>query len=228
VSRARDAADEPPAPSRGRAARDQQRREETRAAILESARHVFRQRGYHETSVADLVHHADVARGTFYLYFQNKQDILQELIAAFLASLRENVHRIATEPGAPPPLLQLHANFRRILHVVETHRDIAMVVLAGSGGLDEASRERVEEFWRRVEGMAEDALRVGHSLGLVRPCDPPTTAIMALGAARAALLRWLVGEPSGAAASAEALTEEIIAFVVRGVAALESDGSEAP
>jgi len=36
--------------------------------------------GYHRTNVADIIARARIARGTFYLYFQNKKDLFEELL----------------------------------------------------------------------------------------------------------------------------------------------------
>ncbi len=166
-------------------------REETRDAILQAARRAFRAKGYHAASVADIVGQADLARGTFYLYFRNKQDVLLELIERFLQEIRHQVRRIDTAPGAAPPIEQVRDNLARIFRCIDDHEDVAAVVFMGAAGLDPASRARVEAFWARIEDMVRDALAVGQGLGVVRPCHRPTAAIMALGAARDATARML-------------------------------------
>ena len=54
----------------------------TRAQLLAVAREAFETRGYRATSVADIVQAAEVSRGTFYLYFENKQDVFAQVLAA--------------------------------------------------------------------------------------------------------------------------------------------------
>jgi AcrR family transcriptional regulator len=71
----------------GRVRRGHETREARRAQILESALTVFATKGYHETSVTDLVDAAGVARGTFYLYFDSKEAIFP---------------RAGLRPAAPP------------------------------------------------------------------------------------------------------------------------------
>src|SRR5690606_25495730 len=56
----------------GRAARAERRRAERREAILSAAKTVFRDKGYHQASVHDIIDEAQIARGTFYLYFSSK------------------------------------------------------------------------------------------------------------------------------------------------------------
>jgi AcrR family transcriptional regulator len=48
---------------------------------------VFEERGYRDASVADIVARAKTARGTFYLYFRNKEDVFEEVLAAGIDDL---------------------------------------------------------------------------------------------------------------------------------------------
>jgi AcrR family transcriptional regulator len=52
----------------------------TRTRILEAAGEVFAKRGYSATSTSDIVDAAGVSRGTFYLHFKNKAEVLVEVV----------------------------------------------------------------------------------------------------------------------------------------------------
>ena len=52
-----------------------------RESLLETAFNLFTSKGIHKTSISDIVDNAGVAKGTFYLYFQDKYDIRNKLIA---------------------------------------------------------------------------------------------------------------------------------------------------
>ena len=195
-------------------------REETREAILQAARRAFRAQGYHASSVADIVGQARVARGTFYIYFRSKQDVLLELIERFLQEIRQQVRRIDTSAGAAPPIHQVRDNLARIFRCIDANEDVAAVVFMGAAGLDPASRARVEAFWARIEDMVRDALAVGQGLGVVRPCHRPTAAIMALGAARDATARMLAEREAGDTRpphDRERFLSEMIHFILRGL-----------
>lgn len=175
----------------GRTSRAHSRRASTRNALLRAARTRFRAQGVHDTSIDDIVRAAGVARGTFYLYFRNKEDVLGALVDAFIAAIRGAVRRIDTTPGAPSPAEQIRDNLRRICDVLERHEDVAAIVFMGPAGLDGRSADAVARFWQQIEAMVRDALAVGQGLGVVRPCNRQQVAIMALGAVRAALSRTL-------------------------------------
>ena len=52
-----------------------------RESLLDSAFSLFINNGFSKTSISDIVNNAGVAKGTFYLYFKDKYDIRNHLIA---------------------------------------------------------------------------------------------------------------------------------------------------
>lgn len=56
-------------------------KQQKRDSLLESAFSLFIDNGFSKTSISDIVNHAGVAKGTFYLYFKDKYDIRNHLIA---------------------------------------------------------------------------------------------------------------------------------------------------
>ena len=207
--------------SDGRALRAERRRAERREAILAAAKRVFRDKGYHQASVHDIIDDASIARGTFYLYFSSKQEVFAQLVDDFLRVTKGQVRRISLAPGADPPLLQLRANFRRVVTTVHEHEDVASVILRDPISFDEESRARVSMFFDQVLGMIEDALRVGQGLRLVGDCDIHIIAVTALGGLRAALNRMLAANAGDARERAfgdpERVADELMAFFLRGM-----------
>ncbi len=57
----------------------QGRGEKTRRKLLNAATAVFAKRGYHAARVIDIVKAAKTSQGTFYLYFDNKEDLFAVL-----------------------------------------------------------------------------------------------------------------------------------------------------
>lgn len=56
-------------------------KQQKRDSLLESAFSLFIDNGFSKTSISDIVNNAGVAKGTFYLYFKDKYDIRNHLIA---------------------------------------------------------------------------------------------------------------------------------------------------
>lgn len=64
------------------AGRRDRRKAESRQRLLEAARKLFVERGYHGTRPQDISRLAEVGYGTFYLYFADKQDCFQAFVEA--------------------------------------------------------------------------------------------------------------------------------------------------
>lgn len=58
------------------------KKENKRKDLLNAAFELFITKGFHDTSIADIVGKAGIAKGTFYLYFKDKTDIRNRLISA--------------------------------------------------------------------------------------------------------------------------------------------------
>ncbi|AZV48818.1 TetR/AcrR family transcriptional regulator [Bacillus halotolerans] len=77
--------------------------EESRKRLLKAAAHEFSIRGFHETKVSAIVKRAGLTQPSFYLYFQSKEAIFEELINDFHSRLRKLTESLLLETG-------LHAN----------------------------------------------------------------------------------------------------------------------
>ena len=62
------------------------KKQEKRRALLEAAYDLFLERGAAKTSVEDITSRAKVAKGTFYLYFQDKGAVMQALLGRVVMS----------------------------------------------------------------------------------------------------------------------------------------------
>lgn len=198
----------------GRIVRAQRQRESRRAALLQVARQIFSQKGYHSTSIDDLIESAGVARGTFYLYFESKRAIFEELLDGLFATLASTVHRIDVSPGAAPPIDQVSAIVERIFATLDENRELARILLREAVGLDEDFDRKLEDFYGRIERMIASALRTGMTLGVVRTLDAEIVSRCILGAVKEIVHHVYVAQVTQASST---LGREVIAFTLTGV-----------
>jgi AcrR family transcriptional regulator len=59
--------------------RRERKKQETRQRLLRAAWELFQERGYDETTVANITEAADVAKGTFFNYFATKEAIVEQI-----------------------------------------------------------------------------------------------------------------------------------------------------
>ena len=75
------------AESRERSGRREQNKAENRTALLKAARAVFAEMGYGAASVRNIVRRTDLASGTFYNYFKDKDEIFEAVVGELTGEL---------------------------------------------------------------------------------------------------------------------------------------------
>src|SRR5512143_3862673 len=87
--------------------RSQERRATREHALVDAAVDVFRMRGVERATVDDIVAAAGVAKGTFYLYFRTKDDVVNAVAERIVAGVADRVEA-AIEPvgGSPTDLIR--------------------------------------------------------------------------------------------------------------------------
>src|SRR5579871_1720611 len=91
---------------------------ERRQQILAVAKDVFAKRGYHAAKIEDIVGAAGVARGTFYLYFEDKRTIFEEIVDRTIARLGMAIVRVDPHDEARSVADQVRENIRRIVRIL--------------------------------------------------------------------------------------------------------------
>src|SRR5258708_20003372 len=92
-----------------RSGRREQNKAENRAALLKAARTVFAEIGYGAAGVRDIVRRTDLASGTFYNYFKDKEEIFSAVIAEMTAELLTRHHHRPTPAKTPDQLFPIHS-----------------------------------------------------------------------------------------------------------------------
>lgn len=77
---------------------DEKHRQDVRERILETAGALFARKGYHVTSMDDIVRESGLSKGAIYGYFESKEDLFLTLSDNQLASIIGNM-RAAFSPG---------------------------------------------------------------------------------------------------------------------------------
>ena len=74
----------------------QEQKDAKRRHILETAASVFAERGYYNTKVRDILVEADISTGSFYFYFNNKEELFEilydEMINTYLGVFQDAVN----------------------------------------------------------------------------------------------------------------------------------------
>ncbi len=74
--------------------------------ILAAARRLMQGRGAEAVTVEEIAAAAGVAKGTVYLYFQGKEDLVQALISQVGEQILADIEAVVAGPGNPPAKIQ--------------------------------------------------------------------------------------------------------------------------
>ena len=155
---------------------------ERRQQILTNARDVFAKRGYHAAKIDDIVAAAGVARGTFYLYFEDKRAIFEEIVDGTFAKLGAAVMRVDTDHPSRTVASQIEENIQRIVHALLADPATTKILLSDAVGLDPGFDRKLLFFYEQIGKLLEESLVDGQERGIVAAGDARMFAIMTLGA----------------------------------------------
>jgi AcrR family transcriptional regulator len=146
----------------------EEQRELKRLAILRAAARMFNERGFHETSIADIAASLHVTKPTLYYYVESKEDMLAQIAALALAGAealfdsasRDGVNALdALRIFVRGYVEQMTNDFGRCLLTIR-HTRVAPAVSA-----------EITAGFRRIDAFARALLTAGMRDGSIRDCD---------------------------------------------------------
>jgi len=85
--------------------------------LIEAAEVLFREEGYRQTSVSDIVKKVGVAQGTFYYYFQSKDEVMDAVVDHYIDSYRRALEALLARGDVDPcRKVEIVANTALALH----------------------------------------------------------------------------------------------------------------
>ena len=159
------------------AARRAREKAQRRQEILDAARREFFERGFHHPTVDDVASRAEVSKGTIYLYFESKEEILAHLLLEGLNLLLVRM-KAAFDPGSPPsPERTLQALATAYLDFCQSQPNYFRLIVAFDRGRFEESIS--SDLYRQVlnkslQGLdlVSQTIRAGKAAGVFHVDDP--------------------------------------------------------
>jgi AcrR family transcriptional regulator len=202
------------ATSRGKKKSGALQKTERRQQILSVAREVFSKRGYHQTTIDDIVAQAGVARGTFYLYFEDKRAVFSDLVDRFAGQLSMAIVRIVTDDAARSVTAQVRENIRAIIATSLADRAMTKILFTDAVGIDPAFDRKLQTFYDTVVQLLTESLKDGQALGIVADGEPRVLAYLTIGALKELLYQAVT--LGFAEESADVLTQQMFTFLAGG------------
>ncbi|MBU0926184.1 MAG: TetR/AcrR family transcriptional regulator [Spirochaetes bacterium] len=162
------------------------RGEETQEKILRAAEECFAAKGYFQTVIADITRGADIAPGTFYIYFEDKLSVFRYLMSELSRKLRSRLH-VALE-GCATRLEIEERGAREFFKFVAEHTGLFRIIWDAQFVDQDAFKAYYEGFataYARRLGEARDA-------GSVRDMDLTALSYSLIGIVNFVALKYTV------------------------------------
>jgi AcrR family transcriptional regulator len=157
-------------PAPPRLSRRERRKSATREALITAAQDVIAAKGVYLAVIEEITERADVAKGSFYQYFRNRDELLDVLLTRRLDELRRRIE-------ATPPRETLAACVRTLVHhhldYLLHHEDFLLFLhqIRGLITLNKEEIPAVRDTYRRYLAFLVERLRAN---GTPLPGDCPT------------------------------------------------------
>ena len=172
-----------------------------RAAILAAARMVFADIGFGAASVRDIIRRTDLATGTFYNYFPDKESVLREILDETTIEIRLRVRAARQDAASVEDFVR--NGFRAYFDYLAGDREMLELMSRNAGTIramfdEPAVGAGVEELRLDLERGVADGILVEH--------DSELMAAAMVGAAVEIAIRLLNREPLDVEGPVELLT----------------------
>jgi len=196
------------------------RTQEVQAAALR----VISRKGLPGTTMQEIADEAGIAKGTLYLYFKDREDLLER--AADFAFSKLEARLDATLPRLPVFSEKLLALIRTEIAFFDEHREFFRIYIAFKHRpeeLHQSARRRRMCHSRYLTHLQKLEVMVGEAMkrGEVRPCDPARLALFVSESAVALMLHRLTEDSPP---DAEEDVSWMADFLLHGLAAKASKG----
>jgi AcrR family transcriptional regulator len=108
--------------------RERKQPEVRRAELVAAAATLFAERGVTDTAVSDIVHSADVAQGTFYLYFESKDAIICAVVEALIHGVAGRIEEALSDTGLSP-IEKLDAMVEALLEISDEPYEVELMAI---------------------------------------------------------------------------------------------------
>lgn len=131
----------------------------TRGKLLEAAEIEFGEKGFHDAGISGITYRAGVALGTFYTYFESKEEIFRALVRYMSRLTRETIaEKVA---GIPDRLTTERVGIEAYIEFARQHKSIYRIITEAEFIAPQEYRDHYEGFGRAYQSNLEKAALKG-------------------------------------------------------------------
>jgi TetR/AcrR family transcriptional regulator, fatty acid metabolism regulator protein len=176
----------------------QERKDAKRRLILDTAAKVFAERGYYNTKVKDILDEAGISTGSFYFYFNNKEELFEilydEMIKTYLSVLQDAVDTMMDHKENIVKSISIAISLS--LQTFQKNKELARIMLIGSVGLNPHFEKKRSADYQKISIIFEEIFRKLLQKRAISAPDAKVAAILFTGSIYSIIINWLQEDQS--------------------------------
>jgi len=162
--------------------------------IMEIALKLFSEKGYHATSIDDIIGQAGIVKGTFYLHFESKHNLLESIIDKYLKLMFESIKLL--DISMPKPISEVKEFYIQISRTMMQSEDLRLFVkvfLRDAFGLDQKLLDKINIFFHQMVVIISNYIQKAQTDGRVmKQINPLVISYSIIGSVKEVLFHWAV------------------------------------
>ena len=185
------------------------RGKKTRDKLLRAAEIEFGDKGFHSAAISGITYRAGVALGTFYTYYESKEEIFHDLVTYMSHRTRRWIgERVA---GAPDRMAAERLGIEAYIEFARRHKGIYRIITEAEFVANDAYREHYESF----ASAYSDNLKQAGDNGDIREGDYETWSWAIMGIAVFLGMKYTEWDDNVPAARVAEIVTDLIANGIR-------------
>lgn len=163
--------------------------------LLQAALIEFVEKGFHATRIEDIILQAKLGKGTFYLYFKDKEEIFAALLDILIDEINKILEWAFEElKHAKAPEQVFAEEARRIFKTLKKHKDIARLLFREGRAVSIRIEDKIENFRGKLIKTTSTNLQSAIDLQLLPMFNAQIAAVCIIGAVENVCQLWLEGK----------------------------------
>jgi TetR/AcrR family fatty acid metabolism transcriptional regulator len=164
--------------------------------IMNVALRLFAEKGYSATSIDDIIETAGIARGTFYLHFTGKSDVLAMIVESYLNQMYAIIEKL--DISMNKPVDEIKGCYREAIQIfssLPSVKHFMKVMLRDVMGTESEILDKAGAFFDKTIKISALYIAQAQKDGkVIQSLDPVETSVCIVGAVKEILLQWTISD----------------------------------
>ena len=127
--------------------------------IIESAKELFLEKGYHKTSMSAIAKNADLGKGTLYWHFDSKDDLFQSIVTKEAKTIIKDLNELMEEDASAEKILKSFIKLR--LKKIDENKKTTQMFMDGENFINEKLKSTIVEIFETFIDILEKIIKKG-------------------------------------------------------------------